>query len=80
VLSEAEWLMLRREMRLSGREMQVVRGLCAEQSDDAISQALGIAPRTVRTHLESVFRKCGCHSRSGAVASAFKAYIARMKR
>lgn len=74
MLSDSEWTLLRRKMMLTSREMQVLRGVFAEQTDEAIAATLGITPRTVRAHLENLYRKCRCRTRSGAVVSAFRAY------
>jgi DNA-binding CsgD family transcriptional regulator len=75
MLSDSEWAMLRRRLMLTGRQMQVLRGVFAEQTDEAIGAALGITPRTVRAHLEKLYRKCNCRTRSGAIVSAFKTYV-----
>jgi DNA-binding CsgD family transcriptional regulator len=75
MLSDEDWARLRRQMMLTGREMQVLRGVFDEQTDEAIAVTLGIRPRTVRTHLERLYRKCGCHTSSGAVASAFRTFV-----
>ncbi|WP_433333520.1 LuxR C-terminal-related transcriptional regulator [Spirillospora sp. CA-294931] len=36
-------------------------------TDDQIARSLGITRRTVRTHLERIFRKYNLHSRAAAV-------------
>jgi DNA-binding CsgD family transcriptional regulator len=71
MLSDSEWDMLAKKMRLTPRETQVLRGVFAEQTDDAIAIELGIKTRTVRAHLERVYRKCNCRTRCGAVVKAF---------
>lgn len=37
-------------------------------SDKQIAACLGLSPRTVRTHLERLFRNHALHSRTAAVA------------
>ncbi|MFC6881247.1 MULTISPECIES: response regulator transcription factor [Actinomadura] len=52
----------------SPRETEVLRRVAEGMTDDQIARTLGISRRTVRTHLERVFRKYGLHSRAAAVA------------
>jgi DNA-binding NarL/FixJ family response regulator len=75
MLSDAEWDMVGKKLRLTEREVQVLRGVFAEQTDDAIAIELGITPRTVRAHLEKLYRKCNCRTRCGAIVSAFKMFM-----
>jgi DNA-binding NarL/FixJ family response regulator len=75
MLTEAEWAKLGRKMRLTAREVQVLRGVFAEQKNETIASTLGISTSTVRTLLERVYRKCGCRSRTGAVVTAFRVYV-----
>ena len=57
LLSEEQWAETARTLRLSGRELQIVRGVFDNQKETAIAADLGIAPRTVNTHLERLYRK-----------------------
>lgn len=57
LLSEADWAETARALRLSGRELQIVRGVFDNRKETAIAADLGIAPRTVNTHLERLYRK-----------------------
>ena len=43
--------------RLTGREVEIIRLICARRSNKEISLALGISPRTVSTHLSNIFEK-----------------------
>jgi len=71
MLSDSEWDMLAKKMRLTPRETQVLRGVFAEQTDDAIGIELGITTRTVRAHLGKIYQECECRTRTGAVVTAF---------
>jgi HD-GYP domain-containing protein (c-di-GMP phosphodiesterase class II)/DNA-binding CsgD family transcriptional regulator len=55
---------------LTARELDVLRRVSLGDSNKAAGQALGISPSTVRTHLESVFRKLGCNSRAACTLKA----------
>ncbi|MEJ7810356.1 MAG: AAA family ATPase [Gemmatimonadaceae bacterium] len=48
---------------LTGRELEVVRLVSARKSNKEVAKALGIAPRTVSTHLSNIFKKVGVASR-----------------
>ncbi|MBO2446298.1 helix-turn-helix transcriptional regulator [Actinomadura barringtoniae] len=51
----------------SPREIEVLRRVAEGMTDDQIARTLGISRRTVRTHLERIFKKHGLHSRAAAV-------------
>lgn len=57
---------------LSGREVEILRELVGGTSNGAIAEKLGIAERTVKAHLESIYLKLGVDSRAGAVAAALQ--------
>lgn len=78
MLLNAEWSQLKRKLRLTDRELEVLQGLFDEQTDQAIAASLGITTRTVRAHLDSVYRKCHCRTRTGAVVSVFRTYVEKM--
>lgn len=60
---------LRRDLDgLSQRELDVLKLLATGNTDQEIATALGIAPRTVGTHLQHVYEKLDVHNRSAAVA------------
>jgi DNA-binding NarL/FixJ family response regulator len=65
---------VRRVVRqLTFREREVLRRLVLAENTEAIAQALGVAPSTVRTHLQNVLVKLGVHSRLQAVALVLRA-------
>ena len=57
-------------LKLTQAELRVLRLLPTHHSIERISQMLMISQNTVKTHLASVYRKSGVHSRSSAVARA----------
>ena len=59
-------------VRLSGREIEILRELVGGTRNGAIAEKLGIAERTVKAHLESIYLKLGVDSRAGAVAAALQ--------
>ena len=60
----------RQRDELSAREFEVVSLVADGFSDAEIGQRLGIRPRTVSTHLTSIYNKFGVRSRTQAVREA----------
>ncbi len=57
---------------LSPRELEVLRGVAAGQTNKAIALKLGISEHTVKFHLGSAMTKLGAVSRAEALASAIR--------
>lgn len=55
---------------LTEREREVLRWISRGASNKAVAQKLSISPSTVRTHVESVFRKLECSTRAAATLKA----------
>lgn len=55
---------------LTEREAEVLRWISFGASNKVVAQKLGISPSTVRTHVESVFRKLECSTRAAATLKA----------
>jgi DNA-binding NarL/FixJ family response regulator len=58
-------------MGLSARQSEVLRLVAAGLTNAQIGDELGISPRTVKRHLESVYDKLGVRTRAAAAAIAF---------
>jgi len=56
--------------RLSAREIDVLRAISRGASNKEVAQELALSPSTVRTHVESVFRKLECSTRAVATLRA----------
>ncbi|KPC53770.1 HD domain-containing phosphohydrolase [Amantichitinum ursilacus] len=56
---------------LSERETDVLRRISLGESNKEVARALVISPSTVRTHMESIFRKLECSTRAAATLKAF---------
>jgi DNA-binding CsgD family transcriptional regulator len=61
---------LGRDVGLTGRELAVLRLLCAGLTAEAMARRLGTSPRTVHKHLEHLYRKLGVRDRLMAVQRA----------
>lgn len=55
---------------LSDREKEVLHWISLGASNKGVAQKLSISVSTVRTHVESVFRKLGCTTRAAATLKA----------
>lgn len=57
ILSDDAWQQVALSLRLSGRELQIVRAVFDDRTEHAIAADLGVARRTVHTHCERLHRK-----------------------
>jgi DNA-binding NarL/FixJ family response regulator len=55
---------------LSAREIDVLRSISRGASNKDAARELDLSPSTVRTHIESVFRKLQCSTRAAATLKA----------
>lgn len=62
----------RTKERLTPRESEVLRCLAKGDANKEIAQALSISEKTVKSHLNSIFRKLGVSRRLQAIIYAFK--------
>ncbi len=60
---------------LTAREVDVLRLVAAGLPDARIAEQLVISPRTVNTHLRSIYAKIGVSSRSAATRFAYEQHI-----
>jgi PAS domain S-box-containing protein len=60
----------RRQVELTPRQNEVLRGLARGLSTDELAEELGISRETVRNHIRGIFRALGVHSRLDAVLRA----------
>ncbi len=59
-------------IRLTEREMQVLRGMSQGKSNGQIGRELYLSEDTVKTHARRLFRKLGVRDRAQAVAHGFR--------
>ena len=57
MFSEQAWSEIARSLRLSPRELQILRGIFDDHTEFAIAVDLGISPHTVHTHIDRLHRK-----------------------
>jgi HD-GYP domain-containing protein (c-di-GMP phosphodiesterase class II) len=56
---------------LTGRETEVLARISLGESNKEVARSLGVSPSTVRTHVESIFRKLECSTRAAATLKAY---------
>ena len=61
---------------LTPRHQELLRLVAAGHTNAQIARRLGISERTVRTHLENIYRRLDVSSRTAAVTRAFPGQIA----
>ena len=59
MISEGAWLEIARSLRLSPRELQILRGIFDDHTEFAIAVDLGISQHTVHTYVDRLHRKLG---------------------
>lgn len=59
-----------RKSLLSERETEVLRRISLGESNKEAARVMQISPSTVRTHVESIFRKLACSTRAAATLKA----------
>jgi DNA-binding NarL/FixJ family response regulator len=57
VFSEKAWKAIAASLELSGRELEIVRGVFEDRTEYAIATDLRISPHTVHTHVERLRHK-----------------------
>lgn len=76
LLCERTWGRVAHSLRLSPRELQIVRCVFDDLKELAIAAELGISPHTVHTHLERLYHKLDVSSRVELVVSVFAEHLA----
>jgi DNA-binding CsgD family transcriptional regulator len=66
------WERRSRPAVLTAREREVVLLVAEGRTNSEIAERLVISTSTVRTHLEHAYEKLGVHTRTAAVAAAFR--------
>jgi DNA-binding CsgD family transcriptional regulator len=75
VISEAEWPRLQAALRLSERELQIVRQVLEDRKEESIAYELGISPHTVNTYLQRLYAKLRVASRAQLIVRVLSEHI-----
>ena len=75
LLTSGTWPGIAQLLRLSPRELQVVKGVFRDDKDDAIAADLGISPHTVSTYLQRIYAKLRVGSRPQLIVRVIAEYL-----
>ena len=64
-----------KRFRLTPRELEVLRLVAQGLTNEQVAEDLVISPRTVETHLTSIYSKIGVSSRSAATRYAMQQHL-----
>ena len=70
---DAQAAILRKLYAVTGREAEVLLWVAQGKSNRDIGEILGLSPRTVNKHLETIYQKLGVENRASAAIAAVKA-------
>ena len=59
-----------KEFSLSDREIDILKGIVEDLTEEQIGEKLFISHHTVRTHIKNIYKKLHVHSRASAVRFA----------
>ena len=76
MFSEPVWAEIAHSLKLSGQELQVVRGVFDDHTEGAIADNLNVSSHTVHTHCERLYRKLGVTGRVKLALRVMDEYIA----
>ncbi len=75
MFSERAWDAVARELRLSGRELEILQGLFDGFTELAIAARLRVSLRTVHTHMERLHRKLHVTHQVGLVLRVMAEFL-----
>jgi DNA-binding NarL/FixJ family response regulator len=76
MFSEQAWREIARSLKLSGQELQIVRGVFDDCTEFAIANNLRVSPHTVHTHCERLYHKLAVTDRVKLVLRVMDEFIA----
>ncbi|HET9387278.1 MAG TPA: helix-turn-helix transcriptional regulator [Gemmatimonadales bacterium] len=74
-IADDEWIPIARGLALTRRESEIVRCVLDNLDSESIAARFAVSPRTVRAHLEHIYRKLGLHNRCDLVLLVFAASL-----
>ena len=76
MFSERAWQEIARSLKLSGQELQIVRGVFDDYTEFAIANNLNVSPHTVHTHCERLYHKLAVTDRVKLVLRVMDEFLA----
>ena len=75
IFSKREWDELGCDLKLSARELQLVRGIFDNKTEKAIAYDLSISVHTVHSYLTRIYQRLGVCSREELLVYIFGRYL-----
>lgn len=75
MFSGRAWEEIQRSLKLSGRELQLVRGVFDDQTESCIAAELGISSHTVHTYFERLHHKLAVTDRVELVLRVMNGFL-----
>jgi DNA-binding CsgD family transcriptional regulator len=75
VIPASAWLSLRESLQLSGRELEIIQLVFADEKDGNIAGNLGISRHTVDTYLRRLYAKLQVSSRPQLILKVVAVYL-----
>lgn len=75
MLSKDAWKVIARSCALSPREVQIIRGIFDNHTEDGIAGLLGISRHTIHTYLTRIFRKLDATTRTQVVLRIMQRFL-----
>ncbi len=76
IFNERVWRKIARSLDLSGRELQVVRGVFDNHAELTIAAGLAISSHTVHTHIKRLYQKLAVTNRAQLVLRVINEFLA----
>lgn len=76
MFSSLAWATLGINLKLSGRELQIVRGTFDDRTELEMAIALNIAPSTIHTHVERLHHKLKVTDRAQLLLRVMQEFLA----
>ena len=68
------------ELQITQRQAEVLHWIAEGKANGEIATILGCSINTVKAHLKEIYQRLGLHSRTAAVACAYRAHIHHARR
>jgi DNA-binding CsgD family transcriptional regulator len=76
MFSPEAWAKIGGSLKLSGRELQIVRGTFDDKTELAMAVDLNISPRTIHTHVERLHHKLVITNRAQLLLRVVQEFLA----
>jgi DNA-binding NarL/FixJ family response regulator len=76
MFSDQAWEEIARSLKLSSRELQIVRKVFDDHTEFAIADDLSVSPHTIHTHCERLYHKLAVTDRVKLVLRVMDAFLA----